>query len=507
MDILEKYKVNQTAVNDTYDTSLYLGTFALKAGLDYFRFVLGTYEENSSNGPDAEPMTIANTITKNIIISNNHNWDELYDSDVIDSSLKGGNNTSGLQSTKDKILNNYFYCIGTMDFTSKTESTLSESEKTYINEKYTWKKFNGSITVKLDTSYKTYVWMIGSNVWAEDNINGYTDDAINSDYYPKKGYWKDNAERINFKIESDGDTSPETLVDISGAYGSLCWGNNSENWQICPKTDYSYSTSDRINSPRITFRNTKIGNAANLYLFNNTEPWCYAGLFKGSLISKGPNIGSGIIDGHGRIDFAEYSGAAMFKNCTALTSYTFNNKINISGQYCLTHAFNGCKSLVTANIPVMLLNGNIADGPPVAEVGGGLNIGIMDSCFDNCTKLTTINLNITPLNITPNGAKPSKWDYLKTIDQWYHSNYRIANLFSNNVGNTSEINKLNIKNVDNVIGTTLANDGITELYHYGDDGNATQLYEYFYIYNDIPNISNWKLQINGSDFKYNNGLY
>ena len=556
MDILEKYRVVQQSLTTTVNLGTIVsngGIGTLKPGLDYFRFVLGTYDEND----------FSDTFAKDVTISNNHDWDYLYDvqNDYNKAYIYGdeanmyypGNivipdySSSGLQQTKEKFLNNFYYCIGTMDFTKKTESTLTDTEISYINSKYAWKKFNGTLKVPLGTEYKTYVWMIGSNVWGETNYEGYTEEACDDFDMPVIGNFSINSERINFCTAG---TNVQDIVDVQGAYGSLYWGTYSDYWYKCPNFNIGKGSKDAEDDsgPRITFKGCKLKNADYLYLFNDSQPYCYAGLFDGSTITSGPKIGTGVINSEtGRINLADYSCAQMFKSCKRLKEYQFDNRINISGESCLQGTFENCIALGSVVIPMMIYNGTTSgSGGGLTELDGGLSYNTMKGCFKNCSNLTKVELNLSP-----HGNKPTWWDYYWTNKMWNTYGYGLMtdqNAFIN-AGALSKINILNIKNIDNVIrkrtntsgnnkyiyylfgdqqqgSSDTDNSGADYVYtlinsfffkgSYGNSDNSLGGNSFTKLNNDIKNIyvrtvdtkydslgieiNNWKLQINGYDY-------
>ena len=556
MDILEKYRVVQQSLTTTVNLGTLVsngGIGTLKPGLDYFRFVLGTYDEND----------FSDNFAKDVTISNNHDWDYLYNSQndynkayiygdeanmyyPTDVLLASVGIPTHVQQTKEKFLNNFYYCIGTMDFTKKTESTLTETEISYINTKYAWKKFNGTLKVPLGTEYKTYVWMIGSNVWGEDNYGGYTEEACDDIDMPVIGNFSINSERINFCTAG---TNVQDVVDVQGAYGSLYWGTYSNYWYKCPNFNIGIGSKDHHSylGPRVTFKGCKLKNADGLYLFNDSKPYCYTGLFDGSTIESGPHIGTGVISGNGRISLDKFSCSQMFKSCKRLKNYTFDNRINISGESCLHGTFENCTALTTVSIPMMIYNGTMSgSGGPLNSLGGGLNKNIMTDCFKNCSNLTKVELNLTP-----HGDKPTWHDYEWTNYFWTHSGYGLTaenNTFTN-AGPLSKINILNVKNVDNAIQKSITDNTYNKhiMYKYGDPvqlidgtsspdsyGNAGAIYTllnshtfyntfsfgnyddyYTDIYDSEKNIyitikdgsrgggaenNNWKLQINGTDY-------
>jgi hypothetical protein len=549
MDILEKYRVVQQSLTTTVNLGTIVsngGIGALKPGLDYFRFVLGTYDESDTS----------DTFAKDVTISNNHDWDYLYDpqNDYNKAYIYGDTSNmyypfnvlvssigvpTELQQTKNKFLNNFYYCIGTMDFTKKTESELTDTEVSYINSKYAWKKFNGTLKVPLGTEYKTYVWMIGSNVWGETNYEGYTEEACDDFDMPVIGNFSINSERINFCTTG---TNVQDVVDVQGAYGSLYWGTYSDYWYKCPNFNIGNGSKDHGSwlGPRVTFKGCKLKNADGLFLFNDSQPYCYSGLFDGSTIESGPAIGTGAISGNGRISLDEYSCSQMFKSCKRLKNYTFDNRINISGKSCLQGTFENCTALTTVNIPMMIYNGsNAGSDGPLGDLGGGFNRDTMKDCFKNCSNLTKVELNLSP-----HGNKPTWWDYEWTNYFWVHQGYGLTaenNTFTN-AGPLSKINILNVKNVDNAIQKSISDTTYDKyiMYNYGDPlstdsyGNAGMIYTllnshtfyntfsfpnlgdyYTDIYDSEKNIyikikdgnrsggtenNNWKLQINGNDY-------
>lgn len=522
MATLDKQRLLQQAITTTANLGTIVaegGMGTLKPGLDYFRFELGTFDEALN------PETYARQIT----ISNNHEWDYLYNDEQASNLAYIYGDTSnsyyltnevkilnsGNQQTKNRFLKNYFYCVGTRDFRYHTESSLTEADQQYINDNYKWKKFNGSITVPLDTSCITYVWMIGSNVWTEDDTTGYTIDAFHDKDNPIKGNWSANSERLNFCVlgSTESIINVQDIVNVAGAYGSLCWGTSSENWYTCPnensKCGYGNPDSSIPEGPHITFKNTKLNSASSLYLFNDSQPYCYSGLFDGSTITAGPTIGTNLSE---RIKLQDYSCCQMFKNCKRLKTYSFNNNINISGEGCLKEAFINCTALTSAYIPVML--------PTETDGQDGLGVDVLNRCFENCSQLTSVTLDLSP-----NNAKPSNNSYEYAARRWFDLRCGIFKLFYN-AGPLTSINKLNIKNIDNAVTTRTDSDGI--LYLYGNNGAATNLY--YWINTDslkdgpfsasvteVTNVfknglkiddtlyfnyANWKLQINGSDYIY-----
>ena len=403
--------------------------------------------------------------------------------------------------TKDLILNNYRYIIGTVDYTKSPNNsydTMSNDILGHISRytNHTWKRFKNKINIKLDNTHPTYIYMIGSNVeYVEDdeqyyihsNIKYlstnstsevlYIPEYLNFDIFPLDSIC--NIENLYIMGSSAGILTLSDGISISGDYGSLYWGELQNKWSDSPNLN-GYSDKASVHHPVISFCNTYCSNASELSLFKNTSSYCYFELFSGSTIKNIPTIGTGSFTRdtiaatevqNNLFELTDYCCKYMYKNCTQLANgnaFSDSNLINFSfiGTSCCEGMFEGCNNLTNITLPISATfknakystsgseatpyigTGNVSNYLSELALGDSALENIINNCYnlsnitiDFNTRLTNDVIETAEITYTMenNGRMPQSQDFANALAWWDTSEF----LFDlEGVGPFNQVNKL-----------------------------------------------------------------